>query len=462
MNHFDVVVLGAGSTGELVATTLAKAGRSVALVEKNRVGGECAYVSCMPSKSMLRSAHVRDIAKHVLEFGAAQSNSELGQDQNAYKSAAKRRDLIVENRDDAKSAAGAIASGVKLFRGDGVITDLNELTVNSQQLGWTDLVIATGSSANIPEIAGLNDVNFWTTDQALSADKVPDSALIIGGGPAACELAQIFCRFGARTKIVEVGPQLAGKENPEIAKRLAENLIAEGVEVLLSTEVIKVEKAESKKIKVHFSTGKFAEVDQLIVATGRHPNSLGLNLEILGVQLTDKGAVPIDQTCRVLGQTNVWAGGDVTALAPFTHTANYQGRIIIENILGNSKQANYTAIPRAIYTDPTVASVGLAASEDEKNPFISAQVDLETTSRNSTDGESGGLLILTADPARGVLVGAFAIGPNADMWLAEATVAIRAEVPLEVLSDVVHAFPTYGEAFEQPIRELVQLCKSKR
>ena len=192
----------------------------------------------------------------------------------------------------------------------------------------------------------------------------------------------------------------------------------------------------------------------MIVAVGRYPNTANLNLNILGVEVDEKGAVKIDEHCRVLGQQHVWAAGDVTGIAPFTHTANYQGRIISNNLVGIDQVAKYTAIPRAIYTDPPVASVGVMQSTEKDDDLITSKIELSEVSRTLTDGEESGLLILTADPVRGVLVGAAAIGPHADEWMAEATLAIRAEIQLSVLCDVVHAFPTYGEAFEQPLREL--------
>lgn len=459
MRHFEVVVLGAGSAGELIASRLAKAGKRVALVEKHRVGGECAYVSCMPSKAMLRSAGVRNLFKDAVSLGASVDSVSLGDDFAAFSAAAKRRDEIAEFRDDSSAAEGVVKAGVELIRSNGVISGVNEIRVADEVLTWDDLVISTGSSSNIPKVEGLESIDFWTSDQALSIDETPSSVLIIGGGPVACELAQVFSRFGSDTTIVEFAEQLAGKEHPEISARLAENLLAEGIAVHLSTEVVKVENLE-KMVRVFLSTGKSIDVERVVVAAGRHANTKELNLEMLKVELSEKGEILIDDQCRAIGHKNIWAGGDVTGVAPFTHTANYQGRVIIETMLGNEISANYDAIPRAIYTDPPVASVGVVPSSDGSDGLVSAKFDLAKLARSSTDGEGGGLLILTADRVRGVLVGAFAIGPHADEWLSEAALAIRSEVSLKVWSDVVHAFPTYGQGYEQPIKELVELCKS--
>ncbi len=454
MRKFDVVVLGAGSAGEAVSRSLAKAGKSVALIERLRVGGECAYVSCMPSKAMLRSAQVRKLAKDLLAIGAASEQLVMDSDEAAFQHAARRRDEITSHRNDENAASEIISAGITLYRGDGSFKNSTSLEVNGESLTWTDLVIATGSTATIPEIRGLSTIGYWRSDDALSAEKAPESIAIIGGGPAACELAQIFSRFGTATTVIEHGNQIAGKEHSDVASRLAANLKLEGIKILLNTEVLFAEVEGKNRSKLTLSDGQVLTFDQVVVATGRHPNTAQLNLEALGIKLGKKGEVVIDENCKVVGTSNLWAAGDVTALAPFTHTANYQARIITANISGGSKQANYAAIPRAIYTDPPVASVGNLSNPEEDPDIATARIELSEVSRNATDGEKGGLLILAADLVEGVLVGASAIGPHADEWIAEATLAIRAKVSLLVLEDVVHPFPTFSEAFEGPIREL--------
>ena len=455
MRTFDVVVLGAGSAGESVAKNLAAAGKSVALVEKGRVGGECAYVSCMPSKAMLRSAQIRNIAKELPGFGAAVERAELGDSFAAFKIAANRRDQIAEHRNDDKAAASVQEAGVELFRGEGVFTGADCLRVNEDEITWKDLVIATGSKATIPDISGLSAISYWTSDQALSISEAPISLAIIGGGPVSCELAQIFSRFGTKTTIIEFTNQLAGAEPAEIASRLAANLRKDGVTILLNTEVAGAELIKDNKSRLTFANGNSLEFDQVIIATGRHPQTAGLDLSLLGISLGKKGELLIDEQCRVTGKKNIWAAGDVTAIAPYTHTANYQGKIICENILGGARKASYQAIPRAIYTDPPVARVGDLTGDLAGGEIATAKIEISEVSRNATDGSEGGLLMLTANLAKGVLIGASAVGPYADEWMSESALAIHAQVPLAVLEDLVHAFPTFGEALEGPIRDLL-------
>ncbi len=456
-----MVVLGAGSAGENIASNLVKAGKSVGLIEANRVGGECPYVACVPSKAMLQSAKTRHDVRLTQGLGATSIPLALDADVLAFSTAAIRRNAIAEERDDTQAADRLGAEGVVLFRGTGRIARPGTVAVAGEEIHFSDLVISTGSAANLPEIDGIHGIETWTSDEALSTNTRPSSIAIIGGGPVGCELAQLFSRFGAHTFLIEESGHIAGKEHPDIVEKLAEVLAADGVVIKVNMKVSNLSLGENGESRVTLSDGTVLAVERVIVAVGRHPNSANLGLEVLGIEADERGYIAVDASCRVVGQEHVWAAGDVTGIAPFTHTANYQARVISDNLLGSSRSASYVAIPRAIYTDPPVASVGRNITDEDNLNLISAQFDLSNTARYLTDGGSGGLLILTADKVRKVLVGAAAIGPKADEWLVEATLAIRAEIPLEILQDVVHAFPTYGEAFEPPIRELLSLLNQQ-
>jgi pyruvate/2-oxoglutarate dehydrogenase complex dihydrolipoamide dehydrogenase (E3) component len=458
MDSFDVVVLGAGSAGELVAGDLADAGRSVALVESLRVGGECPYVACMPSKSLLRSAEARHGAQHLSSLGGASSDPVLDDPDVAFRAAVARRDDIAEHRDDSGSAKEAEAKGVVLVRGRGRIVRPGVVDVDGRELGYRDLVLATGSQPVVPDLPGLDRVPTWTSDQALSTQDRPASLLVLGGGAVGCELSQAMTRFGVRVTLVDSGPRLLGKEEPSIAEALAQVLRGEGVSVRLGVEVERLETSPAGGAVAHLSDGTRVEADRVLLAVGRRPTTDGLGLELLGIELGDDGSVEVDDHCRVAD--GVWAAGDVTAAAPYTHTASYQARVVVANLLGQDRKADLRAIPRAVYTDPPVASVGRAEEQAREDGVdaVTAVMDLGQTARAATEG-TGGRLVLTADRAQGVLIGAAAIGPRADEWLAEAVLAIRAEVPLAILADVVHPFPTFAEAYEPPVRELLERCR---
>ncbi len=455
MDTFDVVVLGAGSAGESIARSLAEAGTSVALVEAALVGGECPYVACMPSKAMLRSAQARHEAGEIRDLGGSSRPVDLDDPDAAYRTAVARRNDISDHHDDSAAAQGAQDLGVTLVRGWGKVVRPGVVAVGDRELGWTDLVLSTGSVAVRPDLSGLQDVPTWSSDEALLATERPASLFVLGGGTVGCELAQVHARFGVAVTLVETARQLAGKEEPEIAALLAAALRSDGIDVRLELKAESFEPRDGHAV-VHLSDGTSVTVERVLVATGRKPTTDGLGLDVLGISPHDKGSLDVDASCRVSGQEHVWAAGDLTGIAPFTHTADYQARIVTANLQGGSSTADYRAIPRAIYTEPVVASVGetAQAARDRGVDVVTAAMDVGDTARALTEGSGGGRLMLTADRDRGVLLGASAIGPRADEWLAEATVAIRADIPLSVLTDVVHAFPTFGEAFEPPLREL--------
>ena len=464
METFDVVVLGAGSAGESISIGLSEQGRRVALVEILRVGGECPYVACMPSKSMLRSAQARVEARHLADLGGASVAPTLDDDEVAFRRAVERRDEIVEDRDDAGAADSVQKAGVVLVRGRGRVVRPGVVDVQGRELAYTDLVLATGSQPVRPPIEGLDRVPTWSSDEALSAQDRPGSLVVIGGGAVGCELAQVHVRFGVRTTLVESGHQLAGKEEPSIAALLAQVLREDGVDLRLGAQVERAELTADGQARVHLSDGTSIEAERVLVAVGRTPTTQDLGLEVLGIEPDDAGALEVDDHCRVVGQQHVWAAGDVTGTAPYTHTANYQGRVVTQNLLGRERVVDLRAIPRALYTEPAVASVGMAEEQAREQGIdaMTAVMDLGEVARTSTEGSGGGRLVLTADRGRGVLIGAAAIGPRADEWLSEATLAIRAEVPLTVLADVVHAFPTFGEAYEPPLRELADRWAASR
>ena len=453
---FDVVVLGAGSAGEWVAGGIADSGGSAALVERLRVGGECPYVACIPSKAMLAGAHARNQARRLPELGGASAAQALDPGEAAFGAAVRRRDHLSQDGDDRRAADGITGRGVTLVRGTGRITGPGRVEVGGRELRYRDLVVATGSSPVIPAVDGLGTVPSWTSDQALTAPDYPASVIILGGGPVGCELAQAYAAFGVAVTLVEPSGQLAADEEAVVAAGLADALRADGISIRMRATAVKAAPGPAGGARVVLDDTSVVTADRIILATGRMPATAGLGLAAIGVTPLESGALSVDEHCRVDGHEHVFAAGDVTGLAPYTHGANYQARVVTDNLLGGRAAADYRAIPRIIYTEPPLAAVGLTQAQARAAGLdtVTATADLSRLERVATDGAAAGRLVLVADRARGVLVGASALGPGADGWIMEAAVAIRGEVPIAVLADVVHPFPTFVQGYEVPLREL--------
>jgi pyruvate/2-oxoglutarate dehydrogenase complex dihydrolipoamide dehydrogenase (E3) component len=463
MPEFDVVVLGGGTAGSLVAAEVASRGRSVALVEAGLVGGEAPYLACIPSKSLLQSARRGETWEHAVA----------------------RRDEVAAHLDDSARVAQLAAAGVTLVRGTARVSKPGVVEVttaaggerrgrrgrpdadgDASVLGYADLVIATGSEPVAPPAEGLTDVPVWTSAEALSCPDLPRRLIVLGGGPVGCELTQIYASFGSQVTLVEAEPQVLPDEAPFTGEILGDALRRTGAELRLSSPVVKAETLD-EGLALTLADGTRLEGDRVLLATGRRPRLSGLGLDALGVEVTAAGAVPVDAACRVTaaggtgptgpaGTGRVWAAGDVTGLGAYTHTASYQARIVAANILGAGRVADYRAIPRAVYTTPSVYAVGLSPRHGTPAgiELISAGQDLAETARATVEDDDRGRVELYADARRGILVGGAAAGPYAEEWMGEIALAIRAAVPLSVLADAVHAFPTYGEALERPLRDL--------
>jgi pyruvate/2-oxoglutarate dehydrogenase complex dihydrolipoamide dehydrogenase (E3) component len=468
MPQFDVVVFGGGTAGMHVATEVARAGRTVAVVEAGLVGGECPYLACMPSKSLLQSARRGETWEHAVA----------------------RRDEVTGHLDDSAAAARLAHAGVTLIRGTATVTkpgvvevapiaamaqdkrpnDVAETEITS--LGYTDLVIATGSEPVAPPIEGLTDVPTWTSAEALTWPDLPRRLIVLGAGPVGCELAQIYAAFGSQATLIEAEDHALPAEAHFTGEILADGLRRTGVDVRLGSAAVKAETTDSG-LALTLADGSRIEADRVLLATGRRPRLSGLGLDKLNIDVGPTMALPVEATCRVVpagpggrirrkNSSHVWAAGDVTGVAGcYTHTANYQARIVAANVLGDTREADYRAIPRVVYTTPSVYAVGLspARASAAEMELLTAGFDLAETARATVEDDDRGRVELYADSG-GHLVGAAAVGLYAEEWMSEVTLAVRAQVPLDVLADVVHAFPAYGVALEEPLQELARVTKA--
>lgn len=463
MDTYDVAILGGGSAGEYTASLLAAGGKRVALVEERLVGGECPYFACIPSKAMLAAAELRHrIERTALEVGAISRPLLMDGDREAYAAAVARRNLVAMHQDDSAAVQRLQAKGVRVVKARGWIEGPEVLAAGESRIGWRDLVIATGTRFREPNIPGMSAVPYWTSEHLYTTDELPESTVIIGGGAVGCEIAQVLRRFGSRVTLVQHSRQLLSREEPIVAEALASALREDGVDVRLSVEVATVGPVAGG-IRVTLEDGWWATVERVIVAIGMRPNTDRIGLERLGIGVDPRGYLPIDDHCRLAGRPNVWGAGDVTGVAPYTHTANYHARTIAANLLGQDTRADDRAIPRGVYTEPAVASVGLTASAAREQGYdvAVATFPLGRTARAFVTGNKTGLLLLVADRRERVLLGAAAIGPHVEEFIGEAALAIRARVPLEVLADLVHPFPTYSEAYEPPFRDLLAAVNNR-
>jgi pyruvate/2-oxoglutarate dehydrogenase complex dihydrolipoamide dehydrogenase (E3) component len=431
----DVVVIGMGPGGEEVSEGLAAAGLSVVGIESNLVGGECPYWGCIPSKAMVRAGDVLAEGRRVPRFaGTATIEADWDPVQGRVRE-------VTASWDDSAAAERLTGKGGRLVRGTGTITGPKEVTVGDEVFrARRGVVIATGTEPFVPPIDGLKGTPYWTNREAIEADVLPESLVVLGGGAIGCELAQVFARFGTRVTILEAGPRLLGPEEPESGDLLRKVFEAEGIDV----------RVNAKAERVRHDGGEFVINDDLraerfLVATGRRTNLAGLGLDTVGL---DPGARFIDVDERLRAGDGLWAVGDVTGKGAFTHVAVYQGRIVTRDILGqDGPPADYQALPRVTFTDPEIGAVGLTERQArEKYGDVTVYTtDLANNSRGWLHRAEGFVKLVES---QGRLVGATSAGPMGGEILGALAVAVHAEVPVDRLRSMIYAFPTFHRAID--------------
>ena len=446
--EFDVVCLGGGVAGEAIAGGLQGSGLTLAVVERELVGGECPYWGCIPSKTLLRSGETLEEAGRARTLAASRVDWDVD-----FPKVSKRVYWMARDLDDTRPAAAMEATGAKLVRGEGKLVDIRTVEVGGEQLvARKAVVIANGGTAVIPPIPGLDKVDFWTNRQATLPRELPGSLAVLGGGAVGVELGQAYARLGSKVTVIEAGPRILGAEEPEAGIALRPHLLADGIQLLVGDPVAGIEKGSGGVI-VTLKSGATLHAERLLVATGRRANFDAW--QGAGLQQTDRGWLKVDPA-TLEARVNVYGAGDVTGIGGFTHLAFYHGQIVARRLRGEDARADHSAVPRVTFTDPEVASVGIsvAAAKERGLNIVTASADPAETARGYIHDFHDGALKLIADRDRGVLIGATLVTPRAGEILGELVLALKAGTPLRTLADVIHPFPAFNRVLGAVLQEL--------
>ena len=453
---FDLIAIGGGTAGLVTAAGGAGLGARVALVERHRLGGECLWSGCVPSKALIAAAKTAATARGARRFGV-----ETGDVTVHFREALDHVRQVQERIAPHDSPERFRGLGVDVRLGQAAFADPHTVEVEGARLTARHIVIATGTSPAVPPIPGLADAGFHTNETIFDIEELPRTLLVVGGGPIGTELAQAFGRLGSAVHVVEALPTFLPREDAEVAARLREQLEAEGIRFHLGAQATRVRReGATTHLTVRGAHGEERELagDALLVAVGRRPNLDGLNLDALGVT-TDRGGVVTDARLRTT-LPGVWAAGDIVSGGlKFTHVADHMARAVLRNALfPGSSAVSYAAVPWVTFTDPELARVGLTESEARERHGSAVGVwrrEIGEVDRVIADGGPPGLVKIVTDH-RGRVIGGHILGPHAGDMIGELTMAVKLGLTVGQLGAVIHPYPTTAESIKQAAEQRVK------
>ncbi len=448
--QYDLVVIGGGTAGLVAAHGAAAMGATAAMIEPNHPGGDCLWYGCVPSKRLLAAAHAAHVMRTAdrhgitavepeIDFAAVMAQVKIAQDHLAHHDSVER----LEN------AGVDVIPAMGSFRGDG------EIDAGGQTIRYRKAMIATGAAPVVPAIPGLRECNPLTSDTVWDLAELPERLVVVGGGAIGCELGQAFSRLGSKVTLVEAAPRILGMLGENVSELIATRFQAEGMTVMHGAKVTGVEgSASAGDLVVIIDDETRIEADQVLVAVGRRPNTATLNLNAVGVELTDHGHVEVDDKLKTTNN-HIYAGGDVVGKMPFTHTAGMHGSLVVSNALfGLRRKADHERIPYVIFCDPEVASVGRITPNDDEELTIS-HFDYQQLDRQVTTGEPVGFVDLFTNN-KGRLVGATVVGETAGETINEMTTRILAGDKLRAIAQMVRPYPTFAEGPAKAAMEVLR------
>ena len=443
----NLIVLGAGSAGLVTAYIAAAVKAKVSLIEKNKMGGECLYTGCVPSKALIRSAKFLAHARRATEFGFKSADVEFD-----FADVMERVQRVIKTIEPHDSIERYSELGVECITGEAMITSPWTVEVNGETLTTRNIVIAAGARPFVPPIPGIEDIAYYTSDTIWELRKLPERLVILGGGPIGCELTQCFARFGSHVSQIEMLPRLLIREDPEISEMVMQRFNKEGVSVLTDHKAKEFLLENGEKILICEHQGKEIRIafDELLVAVGRIANTTGYGLEDLDMPITNTKTIETNEFLQT-SYPNIFACGDVAGPFQFTHTAAHQAwYAAVNSLFGDFKKfkVDYSVIPWATFTDPEVARVGINEIEaKERNvPYEVTTYEIDDLDRAIADEEAHGLVKVLTVPGKDKILGVTIVGEHAGDLIAEYVSAMRNNIGLNKVLGTIHIYPTLAEA----------------